>query len=63
LVVGAALIAQPVCGYWRIENGLHRVLENTFRESRYRLCRSHTARNIMVLRCVALHILPVLQLL
>ncbi len=29
LAVGAALIAQPVCSYWRIENGLHRVLENT----------------------------------
>ena len=59
--IGAAQMADLVHGYWDIENSLHWVLDDTFKEDRCRLCTGHAARNRVALRRIALNFLTILQ--
>ena len=45
VTIGAARVADLMRGHWGIENSLHWVLDNTFREDCCRLRTDHTARN------------------
>ena len=61
VTIGAARIADLVRGHWGIENNLHWVLDDTFREDRCRLRTGHAARNMAALRRIALNFLTLLQ--
>ena len=58
---GAARVAELVRGHWGVENSLHWVLDDTFREDRCRLRTGHAARNMAALRRIALNFLTLLQ--
>lgn len=53
----AEAIARTVRAHWEIENGLHWVLDVTFREDESRIRRGHGAENFSTLRQVALNLL------
>lgn len=53
----AALLLHSVRRHWRIENGLHWVLDIAFREDDARVRRDHAAENFAVLRRMALNLL------
>ena len=61
VTVGAAAVADLVRGHWGIENSLHWVLDDTFREDRCRLHTGHAARNMAALRRIALNFLTLLK--
>ena len=49
-------LAHAVRGHWGIENGLHWVLDVVFREDQSRLRRGHGARNMAIVRHLALNL-------
>lgn len=49
-------LGQAVRRHWRIENGLHWVLDVIFAEDRCRVSDRHAARNLACLRKIALHL-------
>lgn len=53
----ASVIARAVRAHWQIENGLHWVLDVTFREDESRIRRGHGAENFSTLRQFALGLL------
>jgi predicted transposase YbfD/YdcC len=57
LRVGAAELAGYIRNHWGIENGLHWVLDVSFREDESRTCSGHTGANLGMLRRVALALL------
>jgi predicted transposase YbfD/YdcC len=57
LRVGASVLAGYIRGHWGIENGLHWVLDVSFREDGSRTRAGHAAANLGMLRRVALSLL------
>jgi predicted transposase YbfD/YdcC len=57
LRVGASVLAAYIRGHWGIENGLHWVLDVSFREDDSRTRAGHAATNLGMLRRVALSLL------
>jgi predicted transposase YbfD/YdcC len=53
----ATLIAEAVRSHWSIENGLHWVLEVSFREDACRIRKEHAPQNMSLLRQIALNLL------
>lgn len=53
----AEFIAQAIRGHWSIENGLHHVLDVSFREDDSRIRKNHGAENVSRLRRIALNLL------
>jgi len=51
-----AALAAAIRNHWRIENGLHWVLDVTFREDASRVRERNAARNLALLRKVALNL-------
>lgn len=54
---GAARLLALVRAHWGIENGLHHIRDETFREDRCRVRRGHAPRVLASLRNVAVHLL------
>jgi predicted transposase YbfD/YdcC len=50
------MLAAAIRNHWRIENGLHWVLDVTFREDTSRVRERNAARNLALLRKVALNL-------
>ena len=57
LEVGAEPILQAIRGHWGVENGLHWVLDVAFREDLNQILSGSGARNLGILRHVALNLL------
>jgi predicted transposase YbfD/YdcC len=55
-VLDAEAAGKAVRGHWGIENGLHWVLDVTFREDQSRLRKGHGARNMAVVRHFSLNL-------
>ena len=53
----AGAVADAVRGHWGVENGLHWVLDVSFREDDCRVRTGHAAQNLSRLRRVALNLL------
>ena len=53
----AGEFARAVRAHWGIENGLHWVLDMTFREDEHRIRKNHAAENAAILRRLALNLL------
>lgn len=53
----AAILGQAIRHHWRIENGLHHVLDVSFHEDDSRIRRGHGAQNMSRLRRIALNLL------
>jgi predicted transposase YbfD/YdcC len=51
-----ATLAAAIRNHWRIENGLHWVLDVTFREDASRVRERNAARNLALLRRIALNL-------
>jgi len=51
-----ASLGQAIRSHWAIENGLHWVLDVTFREDDSRVRDQHAARNLSVLREIAINL-------
>jgi predicted transposase YbfD/YdcC len=51
-----AVLARAIRRHWAIENGLHWVLDLTFREDDSRVCDRTAARNLALLRKIALNL-------
>ena len=49
-------LAAAIRNHWRVENGLHRVLDVTFREDASRVRERNAARNLALLRKIALNL-------
>ena len=49
-------LAAAIRSHWRVENGLHRVLDVTFREDASRVRERNAARNLALLRRIALNL-------
>jgi predicted transposase YbfD/YdcC len=52
-----AILVRAIRRHWSIENNLHWVLDVTFREDDSRVCERTAARNLAVLRKIALNLL------
>ena len=52
----AERLAAAIRSHWRIENGLHRVLDVGFREDASRVRERNAARNLALLRKIALNL-------
>ena len=51
-----AVLGQAIRSHWAVENALHWVLDVTFREDDSRVCDRTAARNLALLRKIALNI-------
>lgn len=60
MIIEATRSADLVRDHGGIENSLHAVLDDTFREDRSHLRTSHPACHRVALRCVALNFLTIL---
>ena len=49
-------LAVAIRNHWRVENGLHRVVDVTFREDASRVRERNAARNLALLRKIALNL-------
>lgn len=57
----ARRFATAVRNHWRIENGLHWVLDVTFKEDQSRLRKGHGAKNMAIVRHFALNLVRTAQ--